>query len=488
MAKNWGFCGPTYTAQSPNWDAEEAINLYCENSESPNAKTPISMVSTPGLKVFAQVPEPSIPTLYTINGRTFFANSQLWELTAGGTPTSRGNLNGYAITPPQIVANQFQLLILSNGNLYVFTLATNTLVAVNMAQFNGPVSLIAFADGYFFAVIHNSNTFQVSNIEDGTTWNGLNISTISYFPDNIVSLFVFNRQPWFWSNKRALVYYNAGAGFPPFIPIQDSLIESGSCAQYGPAKVGTNLCWLEQTDDGALVARMAGGYGGSPQRISTHATEFAWQQYPIVSDAVSYTYQDSGHLFWVVRFPSAPNGGATWVFDVTTGYWHKRAFWNSVNGQYSAHRSTSHTYNFSQHLVGDWASGTIYTMSSQFLTDFGNPLRWLRRTPAVSNQKNYVYFKQLVIDVEAGLGPQPPLVDGDGQPRGPQMLLRWSNDGSKTWSNQYILSAGEAGKYGKRVVRRMLGRARERVFEVSGTDPIPWRFADAYLEAEPAVA
>ena len=30
-----------------------------------------------------------------------------------------------------------------------------------------------------------------------------------------------------------------------------------------------------------------------------------------------------------------------------------------------------------------------------------------------------------------------------------------------------------------------LGRARKRIWEVAWTDPIPWRFADAYMIAEP---
>lgn len=62
-------------------------------------------------------------------------------------------------------------------------------------------------------------------------------------------------------------------------------------------------------------------------------------------------------------------------------------------------------------------------------------------------------------------------------------MLRWSNDAGKTWSNTYELSAGPIANYRGRVIQRMLGRARKRIWEVSWTDPIPWRFADAYVEA-----
>jgi hypothetical protein len=39
-----------------------------------------------------------------------------------------------------------------------------------------------------------------------------------------------------------------------------------------------------------------------------------------------------------------------------------------------------------------------------------------------------------------------------------------------------------------RVIKRMLGRARKRVWEVSWTDPVPIRFNDAVLKAKPAAA
>lgn len=50
MPGNWGFCGPTYISQSPNVDDEDAMNCYCEQSESPGAKVPIALLHTPGKK------------------------------------------------------------------------------------------------------------------------------------------------------------------------------------------------------------------------------------------------------------------------------------------------------------------------------------------------------------------------------------------------------------------------------------------------------
>jgi hypothetical protein len=485
----FGGIGAAYTLQSPISDNENLINAYCEQPESVGATSGMTMMHRPGLAVKYTLPgENAIPAEFTVNGRTFVAGAFFWELLQNGTATKWGTLNGPPLTPTQICCCQTHLLILSNGDLYIFVLTpvtdsngvlhpANSLIVVNMSQFNGPVMQIDFCDGYFFASIQNSNTFQVSDLEDATTWNGLFISTISYFPDNIVSLKVDHREVWLLSGKKSIAYYNAGAGFPPFIPIQGAFLEDGCAAAFGTVQANDTVCWIEANDRGQGIAKMMGSYVGI--RISTLAVELAWQSYTTIADAIGFAYQDQGHNFLVYRFPTA---GVTWVYDFFTSLWSKWLFWNSNTG-YSPYRATSHTFNFGMHLVGDWKSGNIYQQSANIYTDFGNPIRGERITPTVMNENKWIYFNHIEFLLETGLGPIPPLLDGDGQPRGPQLMLCWSDNGGKTWSNTFYLDCGQAGEYNKRVHKHQLGRARKRVFKFNWTDPIPWRFIDIYLEA-----
>jgi hypothetical protein len=67
-------------------------------------------------------------------------------------------------------------------------------------------------------------------------------------------------------------------------------------------------------------------------------------------------------------------------------------------------------------------------------------------------------------------------------------MLRWSDNAAATWSNTYRLKCGRTGNYGRRVRKTQLGRARRRVWEISGTDPILWAFPDAYLRVEQEAA
>ncbi len=71
----------------------------------------------------------------------------------------------------------------------------------------------------------------------------------------------------------------------------------------------------------------------------------------------------------------------------------------------------------------------------------------------------------------------------DSAGRAPQVVLRLSNDGGKTWPAEMTRSAGKLGEYLHRVRWNRLGCARRRVFEVSVSDPAPWRLTGAYLES-----
>ena len=486
------FCGSSYTLQSPILSGEELINAYLERPDVEGALSPVAIMHCPGLKVaYTLAGENSVPSQFTVNGRTFAAGSKFWELLGNGTGNPIGALNGPPLTPTQIFSCQTHLLILSNGSLYVYVLSQFTdasgtvrnpgaFFAVDMSQFNfgGQVLQIDFCDGYFFAVLANSNSFQVSNLEDGTTWSGLYVSTINRFPDNITSMKVDHDFVWFFSGKKTIAYYNVGAGYPPFIPYPGAFLEDGAVATFGTVLANDTICWIEQNDRGPGIAKMMGSFVGI--RLSTLAVEFAWSKYPTLADAISYAYQDQGHNFWQITFPSA---NVTWLYDFTSKEWTKRGFWNAGTGMYTKHRSVSHTYNFGKHLVGDPQSGNIYQQSVDVYTDFGNPIRGMRRTSTISNENKWIYFPYIEFMPEVGLGPMPPLLDGNGQPRGPQLMLRWSDNGGKTYGNTYYLDCGQAGEYNKRVRKNQLGRSRKRVWEVTWTDPVPFRINDAYLRA-----
>jgi hypothetical protein len=362
------------------------------------------MYQRPGLQLFCTLPgESEVPQLFQQNGRMFAAGLFLWEIFANGTFVKRGALNPALGPYITIVANQNQLLILSNGNLYVMTLTTNIVAPVNMAQFNGPISQIAFCDSFFTAVQQNSQNFYTSNLLDGTTWLAVNAEQISLVTDNIVSHIVSHRDVWFLCSKSSIVYYNSGATLAPFIPISGAFVEQGSAAVAAVSRLNNSIFWLGQDERGALVAFMANAY--TPQRVSNHAIENQWQQYAVTSDATSFACEFNGHVWWVIYFPTA---NKTWVFDVATTMWHEWSYLDPKQGPV-AFRGQCHCFAFGQHFVGDTETGAIYQASIQFNTDFGTPMQRLRRAPAISKELEWLQHYAMQLDLETGLGPIPPL-------------------------------------------------------------------------------
>jgi hypothetical protein len=479
--------GQTYQSQSPVADCEDQINWYTESVEG-SGKSPFALYPTPGLSLFVTLPTLPVRGIYYLQypggpsvGRCFaVGGNTLYEVMGNGTAVSRGVVGSDNLTV-SMCASPTQLAIASNGVLFVLNLVTNAFQFVATANFpQGPIAKICYGDGFFIMFSKNSNYWQVSNPYDATTWPPLAIAQVSVFPENIIDMVVDHRYVWIFGQKKSQVYVDAGNPIFPYAVIPGALIEQGSIAQRSSVQLDNSIMLLGGDERGAGMVWRTSGYALT--RISNHAIETAIQGYTnkgiTIQDVVGYSYQDQGHSFYVLYFPTA---NATWVYDVATGLWHKRLFWAA--GAYIAHLSQCHAYAFNQHLVGDWRTGNIYVMSIANLTDNGNPIRRVRIAPTISTEDQWILYHSLQIIVETGLGPQPPLVDGNGNPRQPQMQLTWSTDNGHTWSSGAIINCGFAGQYQARAIIRRLGRARNMTFQIVCTDPIEWRLVDAYLDA-----
>lgn len=413
----FSFCGGTYQAVSPNMDAEFCMNRYPESDESGNARSRMALIPVPGLKQFGTLPAgsgESVPGGFSYNGRTFCVGitiaaqqMHLYEVMQDGSMVDRSpaGLGAPVTTAPAIWAanpNQVAFVAAGTGKVYVLALATNAITIVNTYQDTAgafAAASLLYMDGFFVTFLQNSNTFQVSNLEDATTWLGINIASVSEFPDNIIAMKATQRTLVFLGRKSSVPYYNGGGLFP-FIPVPGTLIEEGSAATYGIEEIDNTILWVGANDDeGQGMAWRLNGY--TPQRISTHAVETAWQRYTRIDDVISYKYQIRGHKFWGLYFPTA---NATWVFDIAESQWHQEGTWNPLTSSYTARPIQWHTFNFGRHLVGDPFSGKIYEMSEGFATDNGAPIRRVRRAPYIAREHANVFHDLFELLCESGIG------------------------------------------------------------------------------------
>ena len=305
---------------------------------------------------------------------------------------------------------------------------------------------------------------------------GLDFALKDSSTDNLVTLMEQNRELWLVGERTSEVWYNAGlTPGVSFARIPGVGPQVGCSAKHSITRAGQQLVWLGRNEQGQNVVVCTSQYTWA--RISTHAIEHLIASFPVVSDAIGYAYEEDGHLFYMLTFPTADR---TICYDFTSGTWHKRLSFDPVAGVYHRHRSNSFMDFGDVRLVGDYQTGQIMQMSRSFYTDTGNPLRALRRTPHIWSKENRerVFFSQFQIEFTPGVGLQ------SGQGSNPQAMLKWSDDGGFTWSTERWTTIGAAGQTKNRAIWRALGRARDRVWEVVITDPVPRDIIGATLYAE----
>ena len=375
-----------------------------------------------------------------------------------------GGTGNYVINNSQTVASE---------TMYVLNW---TVIPNTDGAFTGG-TIVDVVDNYFVYNDPNTQQWAASNILSPITY-GLSYASKFTGPDNLVSLICDHGQVYLLGENTSKVWADVGT-FPfAFQRIPASSSQHGIAAPFSVARAGNSFAYVSKNNRGQAEIVLMNGY--FPQRISTHAVENTLvDQY--IEDAVAYTYQLEGHEVYVVSFPTLD---LTWAYDLTTQLWHKW-LWVDNNNVFHRHRSNCACVFQNIVLVGDWQNGQIYQLDSQNYTDNGGTIRRVRRAPHLVTDLQRQYFDELQIQFQPGVGLTGTTTPLNGETVGanPQAMLRWSNDGGSTWSNEHWASIGDIGTYQTRIIWRRLGWSRDRIFEVVVTDPIKAVIVSANLKA-----
>lgn len=464
------FVGGSYTAPSIIANAEMLMNLFVARNDSPGARFKTYLRSRWGSDSWASVTENPCRGWYRTPGDRVFAvmGAILYEFTevnGVGVPVARG-IVGYADTPATFAALHDQLAVTSNNNLYILTLSTNTLTLESTTA-----TVCDVLDTFFLALDVPTSTFFISASGDGTTWDPSQFIQPES-GDSWVAMKVVHREIRLVGKRTADTLVNTGASPFPFEPVQSAFIKQGTGAPWSVGSVGDQLVYLSQNEEGGGVVVRSNGY--SAERISAPEVEAQIQRYSDTSDAVAWSHQIDGHLFYVLNFPTA---NATWAWNQTTGYWHQEGFWNPTARDFEARHEQFHVYAFGKHLVGDRLTGAISSLSSTTATERdGSMIRRVRRTPTMAADNYQVTCSLFEAFFEPGVG----TISGQGED--PVFMLRQSQNGGKTWGAERWKKAGKGGDYDRRAQWFMNGAGRQRVWELVMTDPIPWNVMGANLE------
>lgn len=470
MTEYQAFVGGSNVSQSYSFDMERTVNMYLEQSERPGStgqsalyrrpgvNTLVTATAGPGKANFAQNGHN-----YAVIGAEFVEIGQFGAITVLGTVAQDNN-------PAFIVSNGDaggQILVASGDNGYVWDLTALTFTQVR----TGNTTTVGFLDGFFLAFSVSNSTFYVSDQLDGTVWDPTQFAQRSIAPDNWVTMIVFNRLIYLLGSQTSEVWWNAGT-FPfPFEPHPSGFMQWGCAATFSPKAVNGSLYWLGTTLNGIGSILRANGF--TPENIATKAIQYALANYPTISDAIGDALTWNGHNFYNAYLPI---GNTTIVFDSDSNEFTEWGTWKVEQNQYDVWRACYHVFMFNEHRMLDLETGAVYRISDSYGVDVDDrPLRWLRRAPTVVNEMNRVYYARFEIYGDVGIG------TSTGQGEDPQVMMRYSDDGGRSWSNELSRSMGKMGEYNTRVFWDRLGQGRRRVFEVSGSDPVPYRLVSAFL-------
>jgi hypothetical protein len=468
---NFPFVGPAYLHRSVNVAAQRCINLYPEVVEQNEEDRRLVLIGAPGKRLTYTLPIGPIRAQWVCtNGRSFaVAGYKLYEVFANASYSERGTLSS-STGVVSIADNGLQMMLVDGPQGYILTLATNLFQTITDPDFPG-ADTVAFQDGYFIFNSPNTGRFYITALYDGFNINALDFTTAEGSPDNIIALLSDHRNIWLFGTNSVEIYFNSGNATFPFERIQGAFIESGCAAKYAIAKLDNTIYWIGNDDKGQGVIYKAQNF--SPVRISTHAIEFALQNYSRIDDAIAYTYQQEGHAFCVFVFPS---GNATWVYDAATSLWHERGFFN--NGVLERDRANNQAFAFGKHLVGDWENGNIYELDLDYYTDNTTAIKRLRACKHLSSNGMNIFYSNLQILLETGVG-----LDGIQQGTDPKAQLRISRDGGHTFSAEKYATMGKIGDYTARCDYNRLGRGKDTVFEWSTSEPVKVVITGALLRA-----
>lgn len=451
--------------------SQRRLNVYFENRED-HDKSKIVCYGTPGLSPsFTLATASSLPVRGMLGTSTKLfvaAYNTLKIYSASGTLLDAGVVFGTTSGQVSMAYNNNYMLLVDGQTCQYYTQATGVWGAVAGFPAVG-AQTVTFVSSFFVAEQPGTQTFWVSNANDGSTWNALAFASASSYGDNIKAVDNLTGNLVIFSEYHLEFWQNVGASPEPFQPILSAQKEYGLAAIFSRAHVDESLIFLAQSREGQIQFVKLHGFTATP--ISNPDIENIINGLSTVSDAVAMAYQRDKHKFYQVTFPTA---NRSFLYDSSTGLWSDVQTGPSVAPV--RHTAQLSTLCGSTMLVSDYNSNQIYTFSDTAYTDNGQTIPREIVTRHILSNFNRIRISALYLDMETGVGLQ------TGQGVNPQIMLQYSKDNGRTWSAERWVSSGLVGNYIARVLWRRFGSTRDATFKIRMTDPVKFVITEGAMK------
>lgn len=456
--------GGHYIGKATEVDAQECINLYPVNDTSGGKKR--SLHPTPGRviwKDFSLSGKP-IREMHRVNDTEAYVicHSSVYKIDQTGSETLLASTLDNATGPCQMEDNGTQVLIadLTDGKGYV--VESDVVTKITDADFP-TVSSLTYQDGYAIVSKDDTKTFAISTLDgaslaayeasDFTRWDVLEKKTVSALKSKLKAVFSDHSEVWAFGESTFQPFYNSAATDFPFTKTQTAQKAGIGGSSRCIVSLDNSIFWLDNWHN----VRRAVGY--TPVIISTSEISHNIEQFSTKSDAFAFGYQQAGHAFYVITFPTADK---TYVYEVSANEWHLRST-GLTGGRWGANCYMEFA---GEHLVGDATNGIIHKLDRSAFTDAGETMRSVRVTGHTGVDGRQLIYHRLEIHMKTGVG-------NNADPgKDPLIFMQYSDDGGHNFSSGRFGNLGKIGATKTRVFWDGLGMSRDRIFKFTITDPV----------------
>lgn len=404
---------------------------------------------------------------FVVNSTVYRMNSNLVESVLGELTTSNGFIG--------IDANTHQVIIVDGVAGYIYDVTSGVFAQITSIGFPSLPIDVTFLDGFFAVPAGGTNTYTLSALNDGTTWDALDSAAINTHPGTITAIQTLHRKLFIFSQVFCEVWENAGLADFSFRRNNSLLMEYGTVA---PASVATGfdrMFFLSQDTQGLGHIIMVSGTQAIP--VSDSALDYELNSYSTVADGSGFVYQDWGIIFYRLNFTVA---NKTWVFNVSQSTpddlrWHNEEM---LDG--SRHVAQTHFYLNETHYFGSYNSGKCYQISNTTYSNDGEAIKRERIPQILFDAKgnNRVRVDRLYIDYVQGTA------TSIGIDANPLVFLEISRDGGQTYGNTLTAPMGKIGQTTFRTIFRKLGAAKSFTFRIRFYNQVKYIILGATIDYE----
>lgn len=360
-----------------------------------------------------------------------------------------------------IAGDGVRVMVVSGRSGFVWPGTGTTVTMITDSDFPG-AEWVAYLDGYFIVGLEGS--IYISDPFDPLSWNALDFANAEASPDDIVGGIVQQRELFLGGQDSFEVFVNTGDQDFPLERVPSGFSEIGLLSRYGLAKID-NSVFFPATDN---TVRRMNGY--TPVIIST---PFITQQIEALdtldrASLIGMAWSEGSHSFYGLTC-------AKWsyAYDCSTQLWIRKRSYLADNWRVSTILNVAGDY-----LAFDTLSARMGQLSPEVYAEWDSPLILLATAQVVEQDNARITGSMLEVVAECGVG----LNIGQGSQ--PQMMMRQSFNGGRTWTSERWRNMGAIGEFKRRCRWARIGQGRDRSIEVSISDPTLRALVYGKIDAE----